>query len=348
MKSNKSKKKSDFDILKELYPKLKRNRISETLNSELIKLIKANKKDFVNSYFELIKSRTSRVNIPKIKKRDIELKDWPLFQSDDSEEENDLFDEDEPNFFDEGAFSCEPLFVNWIFDKDCIPKTRKITKCCKGKICALIFPGSNWENNVDLAINEIRRAQRFYAQYCIDLTFQQARITNRRLVSRLNRWYNNWYSQVVQAIGGEDKLGTTTIPPNLLRQYLSMMRNIQRAVRGCKLLIVFVDEYVGFTPRMSLVSSNQERFQQIGINWVDSGSHNILSHELIHALGKPSPAGKGQYTWVHQSNCSNSLSKVTRSSSRVIENFERKYLDIAEYLEIINNKGGNVISCEKC
>ncbi len=111
---------------------------------------------------------------------------------------------------------------------------------------------------------------------------------------------------------------------------------------------MFMDEYIGGSDgRDTLVSSCQESMMQIGINWVDSGSSHILAHELIHAMGKPGPGSTGAVTWPHSSNCGNALSKVDRIDSRVTTDLSGRLLDVAEYLEIGQNKCAGLLKCHK-
>jgi hypothetical protein len=247
---------------------------------------------------------------------------------------------------DEG---CQPLVIRGIDQQKCDPETMRTRGRLKGKIGVLVYPQSQWEANRATADAELRRTQAFYASYCIDLEFadlqlgataKKAATTRRKLVG----WYNDWYTRVVAAVGGEQNLGTTTIPSGLTNEFRTAMEEIQAlAARKFRCLIVFIDEYVAYSPRISLVSATMEAFQQIGISWVDSRSPCILAHELLHALGKSAPGTPGPVTWTHNSPCPRALSTIQRTSSRTPIDLSGRYLELLEYQEIVQNKGGGVL-----
>jgi hypothetical protein len=167
---------------------------------------------------------------------------------------------------------------------------------------------------------------------------------NPQLEGNFRNAYTQWYQALIPAIGGEDKIGTTTIPTSFVGAFRGLVDRIQKVARDqkVKLLILFIDEYIS-DDRASLVSACTRAYQQIGINWVDSGSSYILAHELIHALGKSAPGTPGAVTWTHNSPCQNALSTVARSSRDTID-LSGRLLELAEYREIRTNKGGGVLT----
>jgi hypothetical protein len=178
---------------------------------------------------------------------------------------------------------------------DCDPKVRVLTDRCKAKIYKYIFPGSQYDSALGMqaAIAEFQRAVDFYKQYCIDLTVKDI-IFPGALINNLKTAYATWYSDVVQQIGGASHLGTSSISGQNRANFRTIINTIQRraeqdiAPRGTKLVVVFIDEYIGGADgHDTLISSCQEHIHQIGINWFDRDSPYILAHELIHALGKP-------------------------------------------------------------
>ena len=251
---------------------------------------------------------------------------------------------------------CRPKFVDGTnqSNPDCDPKVRVLAERCKGTIYKYIFPGSQYDTaqGKQAATAELQRAVDFYKQYCIDLTVKDITFSA-ALNNNLKAAYSAWYADVLQQIGGASHLGTTSISGQNRANFRAIINTIQLharqdiAPKGTKLVIVFIDEYIGGADgHDTLISSCQEHIHQIGINWFDRGSSYILAHELIHALGKPAADTTGSVTWIHSSNCANALSKVKRST-RVTEDFSDRLLDVQEYLEIGNNRGAGILKCHK-
>lgn len=245
---------------------------------------------------------------------------------------------------DESA--CDPIFVNGIGANDCDPKGVDIPATCEGEITGFIFPGSQWMGDVGGAVKEINRTFEFYAKYCINLRLNQLNLGEPQL-RNMQHWYENWYARVVQAVGGEAHIGSTTIPTQLTREFLGAMAKLQRLARrrGARLLVVFIDEYIT-DHRPTLVSGVRRNFQQIGINWIDRGSPYILAHELVHALGKPARNRPGPVTWAHNSPCQNAITTIQRTNSRSTIDLSNRFLEVAEFQEITTNRGGNILDCE--
>jgi hypothetical protein len=237
---------------------------------------------------------------------------------------------------------------------DCDPKVRELANRCEGTIYKYIFSGSQYDTaqGKQAADAELQRAVDFYKQYCIDLTVKDVTFPD-ALNNRLKAAYSAWYADVLQQIGGASHLGTTSISAQNRANFRAVINTIQQHAqddiqpRGTKLVVVFIDEYIGGSDgRDTLISSCQEHIHQIGINWLDRGSPCILAHELIHALGKPAKDSPGSVTWIRSSNCSNALSKVRRTT-RTTEDFSGRFLDVEEYLEIGNNRGARILKCHR-
>ncbi|MEK6738051.1 MAG: hypothetical protein AABY74_05220 [Planctomycetota bacterium] len=241
---------------------------------------------------------------------------------------------------------CSPIFVNGINASDCDAKGADIPATCTGVITGFIFPGSRWTGNVDAAVTEINRAFEFYAKYCINLRLNQLNLTKRDL-QMLQRWYEDWYRRVVQTVGGEANVGSTSIPTGLNNEFLDAMADLQRLAQrhGAGLLVVFIDEYIT-DHRPTLVSGVRRNFQQIGINWIDRSSSYILAHELVHAFGKSARNRPGRITWAHNSPCQNAITTIQRTNSRSTIDLSNRFLEVAEFHEIINNRGGNILDCK--
>jgi hypothetical protein len=233
---------------------------------------------------------------------------------------------------------CTPLFVQGIPSaRSCDPRQGTVKRVFDGELLVILFPESQWEGNDQMAVAEVDRTIAYYASYCIFLTPRQIRIADAAKAQTAASWYRGWYARVVQSIGGEDKLGRTTIRQDLVDDFVNSMRNLQK-LAGRRLLVVFIDEYAA-DHRASLVSANMSAFLQVGINFVDRGSPYILAHEFVHALGKQRVDRPGKFTWDHKSACPNALSTIDRQNTRRTINLANRYLDAVEYEEISKNRG---------
>lgn len=246
---------------------------------------------------------------------------------------------------EELQLACDARFVNGLLGNDCDPKAVAIPRRRKGRIDWFVFPGSRWEADEGLAVAELNRSITFYARYCILLSARRLRMA--AVDARKSKaWYSDWFGRVQQAVGGAEHVGTTSLSSELIAEYLGAMADLQRVAQrgGAKMLVVFVNEYIT-DHRPTLVSGCQRRFQQIGIDWIDRESPFILAHELAHALGKSAPNTPGDVTWDHKSPCQNALTTIQRSDdSRQPIDLSGRYLEMSEFREIIDNKGGGVLN----
>lgn len=258
---------------------------------------------------------------------------------------DDPHDEAPPIIYGEEIPSpCNPRFVRGIAANDCTIRGVAVPWTCNATITGFIWPGSRWMNNVGGAIAEINRAFEFYARYCIFLRLDQL-VLKRETLRKMQRFYAQWYPAVVQAVGGVDHLGSTTIPTDLIDAFRGSLFNLQAAAhkKGVKLLVVFMDEYIT-DHRPSLVTGTRRDVQQIGVNWIDRQSPHILAHELGHAFGK-SANGVGPVTWFHNSICHESIMHVPRTDERLPGDWSNRVIDEAEYREIVAHRGGGVLAC---
>lgn len=265
------------------------------------------------------------------------------------EDRDDPRDEPPPVIYgEEIEGGCAPLFVRGIGETECDPRGYDLSSTCNGTITGFIFPGSRWERRVGDAIAEINRAFEFYARVCVHLRLDQLRLSRTNL-RMLRAWYRQWHPRVVQAVGGAGHLGTTTIPTDLVDEFRGAMADLHVHAHdaGARLLVIFMDEYIT-DHRPSLGSGCRRDRQQIGIDWVDHGSHYILAHELVHAFGKPEPGTPGAVTWSHDSICQNALTTVARTmeTRRDPIDLSNRFLDLAEYNEIVANLGAGVLARE--
>jgi hypothetical protein len=251
---------------------------------------------------------------------------------------------------------CQPSFVDGTNQANprCRPFPLELAQRCQGTICPYIFPGSQYDTprGRQFAAAELQRATQFYGSYCIDLNVRNITF-DPPTTNALQAAYAGWFAEVLRQVGGAGRLGRTSISDTNRANFAVIMRAVQEAAgriapRGEKLVVVFVDEYIGGSDgRDTLVSSCQEDLLQVGINWIDRASPFILAHELIHALGKPASNGTGLLTWVHSSNCRNALSRIRRTSSRRPVNLANRLLDVQEYLEIGRNLGAGTLRCRR-
>jgi len=238
---------------------------------------------------------------------------------------------------------CHPLFVRGIAARDCDPKVIPTKRILDGEIAVYIWPGSRWRGNVRGARAEIDRSFAFYANYCIQLRAKRLDIAA-ATEAKMVRWYAAWYQDLVRRIGGEKNLGRATFHRRHIDPFVAEMNGLQAAAvrAGARLLVVFIDEYITHH-RPSLVSANQRHMHQIGINWVDRNSPYMLAHEFVHAFGKQAAGSPGRVTWNHNSPCAKALTTVGRRVRDPID-LSNRYLDLDEYNEITNNRGGNVLT----
>jgi len=291
---------------------------------------------------------------------DAAITDWPILDAWDApaaparkpeqrrkgeKDGDDPHDEPPPVIYGEeiDVEPCNPMFVRGLDRNECNPRLEKIPAVCEGEIVGYIWPGSNWRGNVAGAVAEINRSFQFSANYCIHLKLRQLQIAPAQ-ETRMQRMYRAWYQNLINDIGGEQNIGTATIQRRHIDLFITLMQALQNtAVRqGAKLLVVFIDEYITDW-RPSLGSANQRNFHQIGIDWVDRNSPYILAHEFVHAFGKSARNAPGRVTWNHNSPCQNAITTVGNRGRNPVD-LSNRYLERLEYDEIVQNRGGNVLT----
>ncbi len=240
----------------------------------------------------------------------------------------------------------------------CTPHPISTTSRCSITIYKFIFPGSDYDSATgkQSAASQVKDAKDFFADYCIDLTDQEWTLNaadEKKL--KLKERYEAWYADVLANEMGGDKtrLGKNSITGAHRSAFKELIGALQTHLEGnvkpagTTPLIVFMNEYIGGSDfRDTLVSSSQESIDQAGINSIDQGSPHMLTHELIHLLGKPAAGATGGITWGHNSICANAVSRVTRTDARATEDLSNRYLDIEEYKEIVKNKAAGKLKCE--
>ena len=265
--------------------------------------------------------------------------------------------------------TCSPEFIVTP-PPECKLEKKEIPDIYKGKICYIVFPGSQWEKNSP--VPKIIEAQKFYEKYCIYLNFEEIDLTPKQK-KKYKKWYEKWHlklrnrhfpkghirkwkkdmkkkypdlteEEIENRIEEEikEKLRTITIPRGLWIDFYNTMYGMQKAAskKGCKkTLVIFIDEYICRNPKPTRTSATQLKFNQVGIEFIDNASNNILSHELAHLLGKNPIDGRGsQITWEHNK-CTNAVLHTIREDRRKSYNFA-DYLSYEEYKIMIKHKAG--------
>jgi hypothetical protein len=224
----------------------------------------------------------------------------------------------------------------------CEPHFAEVTQRCSATMRWHIFQGSDYDSAAgrQKAATRISETKEFFKDYCIDLEVEEFTIAPDKAKGLKDR-FDKWYDAVLNnEMGGKkERFSKNSVTKERINQFGGIIGEAQSYLEKPETpLILFMNEYIGGSDgRDTLVSSTQESIQQVGINAVDMDSPHILTHELIHLLGKTGPAAKGA-NWEHNSVCENAVSRVTRTDSRVTVDFSRRYLDLAEYNAIINSK----------
>ena len=248
---------------------------------------------------------------------------------------------------------CNYKFVSRIIHNDCDPQPLKkgITRKYKGELLYLLFPGTTWTETQ--TVREIRRSQGLFSKYCIFLNFKEAKINSKKK-RELEEWYSNWmrrfefhlfrtHNPKLTKAEKEIRVKNGTVPKGLFTEFNKKMLEVQGLSRAGrrKGLVIFIDQYIAETGRLSRASANHKHIFQIGISKPDSNVPHILSHELIHLLGKRRMNMGGYITWDHKSNCPKALSRapIRKWYQTNGISFAGRFLEVAEYREIIINRG---------
>jgi hypothetical protein len=175
--------------------------------------------------------------------------------------------------------------------------------------------------------SEIQRTIRWYARYCILLTFREVslRPADGQLLSAK---YNNWLRQLPQnlSMGLNDTLSREG--DNVLASALNAAKKV--IPRRNEVTVLFMDRQVGYVGARLTQGSfaiSGKKFLGIGLHGADRDDPYILSHELIHAMGL-----RNKITWFHSSGDTRSMSRIIRRSINEPANLsESRLLDFAEY-----------------
>lgn len=252
--------------------------------------------------------------------------------------------------------SCRTEFVDGIGRNLCNAQEANVPKKYKGELLYLLFPDTQWSEGE--AVEEIIRAQEFYAKYCIFLNFTAATVSaqaRQRMKSMYDEWKADFEAHVfphgttLSESEKQDTLNNTTINNDFFTRMNRMMIATQNSAGAGKKkgLVVFVDQYIANTGRPNRGSANHSKYFQIGLSYPDKDSPHILSHELIHLLGKRNRRRGGAVTWSHNSPCTDTAMSIALPR-RWTDPFDwsGRLLEAAEYEEIQTNRGGRKILSE--
>lgn len=246
------------------------------------------------------------------------------------------------------------LCQNVILDQvTCAENNGNFRRRFTGTLYYVIFPGSQWAGNAQAVQRKLNEAISFYQKYCIDLTFTQLTL-GAADAARFQGQENNLFNQLIANVGGQDKLGTTTVTDaRIIRGYASLMNNLENGLynaarradrtlrRNNFALIIFADTYFGGENRtLTLGSSTRESSFQVGIMFADANSQNILSHELRHLFGKSSRTTQGPTGTWDENNCLKHVARVTRTNPYNPFNFAN-LIDVVTYRIITSSRRGN-------
>ena len=234
---------------------------------------------------------------------------------------------------------CIPPFVQNVANypqypdgkRDCDDHPNKVIPLCV-EVYYAIYPGSSWETVVGLnAINaELKRAATWYSKYCINIKFIPVAITNVKMRKILIKKFEVWNANNPNP-GISDTQGKI-----FEREIAGGIYKEVKGASGSNLAILFFERHYFFASsgsgkRITQGSGTYNPDQIIGIHGIEKGSTNIVTHELIHAFGKPKGGGIGNYTWFHDCNCPNAMSRIIRTNPNTPVTLESsRKLDYAE------------------
>lgn len=355
-KSTKPNQIKDWNLIKKLIKNFEKSGLEFLVDKNLLDLLKNKGEKAAKEYVLQEKKKKEKTELPLLEFSEVSTRKRNNPKGSNKKEIPDEQEEDDgqdprdtppPTIHGEEIDDtpCPSQFVRGITNNDCDPKEIPLDDKYIGEFCYLVFPESKWSYNQGAVNEELWRARKFFEKYCIYLNFKKIQLSprnNRNMV----RWYNNWYGRLVNQVGGASHIGTTTIDSGLVTEFTNFVTDRKKGLEKlrrrnrCKCLILFSDLYLSKTPRLTLGSANYESVHQIGITKNDMNSPDILSHELVHALGKSAPNTSGVITWDHNSPCQNAITTVQRDRWPGTIDLSGRFLEKAEYDEIIQNRGG--------
>jgi hypothetical protein len=239
---------------------------------------------------------------------------------------------------------CTHRATNGINGAECdVGFAAKRNLCCE--IHYVVQPGSVWETPAGQAAlgAELRRCQAWWARYCIYLAFRPVTLPapDRARLARDCLIWNQTYPR--------DNNDATTAFHSLTYWLYGECRRAARARR----VIMFFDRCLSWrSGTRGKQGHNNNDLVGVGratpgsatiigrdaiiIHGVEVRSQHVVTHELIHLLGRPArdPFQQSQTTWNHTSQCQESMSTAPARGLAPFVFGDDRLLDVAEYPEV--------------
>lgn len=245
------------------------------------------------------------------------------------------------------ANSCAPDFVQNVPKfanypdgiRDCNNHKQDVLPLCVDVYYA-IYPGSAWETPKGAAAlkAELTRARDWYAAYCIYISFIPVPINDPKKRAKMAKDYKRWdaANPKQNITSAQGKVYQANIVAGLYKEVIKTSKK--------HLAILCFDRHYFFassgkSSRITPGSGTYTPDQIIGLDNIEIGSTHIVTHELIHAFGKPVGGGIGTYSWFHDCACANAMSTATRKNPKLPFNKPgTDKLDYAEYVDFVTSK----------
>lgn len=248
--------------------------------------------------------------------------------------------------------SCTHRVTNGINGQDCdVPFSTRASRC--SEIHYVVEPGSVWTTAAGqrAIADELQRCQAWWARYCIYLTFTPITLpaADRAKLRQDSFVWRQAYPRDTNASTGQFHDLTYWL-------YGECRSSVRRAARRNFKVVMFFERCASWRSggagqqghnRNQLVRPSRATpgsatvigRDAIIIHGVEVRSQHIVTHELIHQLGRPAgnPFAQAQASWNHRSACQNSMSTAPARGMVPFSFEDSRLLDIVEYTEIRNS-----------
>jgi hypothetical protein len=239
---------------------------------------------------------------------------------------------------------CTHRATNGINGSECDVEFRTGRRLCS-EIHFVVQPGSIWEtqDGRQALEAELRRSQAWWARYCIYLAFRPVTLPAEER-NKLQR-----ECLLIDQNFPRDNNDATASFHALTYWLYGACRRAARARR----VVMFFDRCLSWragqqgnqghnltdlvgTSRATPGSATIIGRDAIIVHKVELTSRHIVTHELIHLLGRPlsDPFQQSQTTWNHTSACQESMSTAPARGLAPFSFEDSRRLDVAEYPEI--------------
>lgn len=197
--------------------------------------------------------------------------------------------------------------------------------------------------------DELRRNRDWWAQYCISVTDRELILPDDEALRRLDDDYRRWLNDLPQPppgvmMGLGDEMTTRGL--QLLSRTIELAQAAIRRSAGGSLLVLFMPRVLGKTGH---TADNEARPTEasftvpgqpiVVLNQLDADDDYILTHELIHAWGRPASFAPGEICWDHKSGHPRAMSRIIRTHIKQPAGLGAdRLLDYAEYDEILSSR----------